>query len=98
MWQNQKIPFAQVVEVLDMDEDEDFKENQGDEVACNMEGKQSSNVDGIVSSDEVDESKQCGYKWSVYTQRRKMVMNNSPLSPELPTRHPNPVYPLRGQG
>ena len=54
MWQNQKIPFAQVVEVLDMDEDEDFKENQGDEVAYNMEGKQSSNVDGIVSSDEVD--------------------------------------------
>ena len=69
-------------------------------MACNTEAEQSSDVDGIVSSDEVDS------KWALRLATNdqhtrsdaKWRWNNSPLSLELPTKHPNPVYFRKGQG
>lgn len=52
MQQNQKIAFAQVVEVLGIDED--IPRSIENEMACNRDGEQSGDVDSMVSGDEVD--------------------------------------------
>ena len=52
MRQNQKIAFAQVVEVLGIDED--FAGSIEDEMASDGDDKQSGDVDGMVNGDEVD--------------------------------------------